>query len=215
MRKLALLAAATFAATALTATPASAQVVYTDCGPGTCFPGITDNINIDSGTVGHIGSTLFSFSSSTDTLAAQGSGQATLTSLDGLINQVTFTIQPGFYFQLAELNLQDQFSNSTQVTLTSSGGGSQTYTIDGNGANRFGIDYRPLGQLVSVSLSSVLGFGTLEQIRVGEIFQVGTPPPPPAVPEPATWAMMLMGFGATGVAMRRSRRRKGLLTQIA
>jgi len=213
MRKLAMLAAATLAATALSATPASAQVVYTDCGPGTCFPGITDNINIDTGTSGHIGSTLFSFSSSTDTLAAQGSGQATLTSLDGLINQVTFAIQPGFYFQLAELNLQDQFSNATTVTLTSSGGGSQTYTIDGNGANRFGIDFRPLGQLVSVSLSSTLGFGTLEQIRVGQIFPVGTPQS--AVPEPATWAMMLFGFGATGVALRRSRRRKGLLTQFA
>ncbi len=30
----------------------------------------------------------------------------------------------------------------------------------------------------------------------------------PSVPEPATWAMMLMGFGATGVAMRRTRRRQ-------
>ena len=34
-----------------------------------------------------------------------------------------------------------------------------------------------------------------------------------AVPEPGTWAMMLMGFGAAGVAMRR-RRRKPIL-QIA
>ena len=38
---------------------------------------------------------------------------------------------------------------------------------------------------------------------------------PPGVPEPATWAMMLLGFGATGVAVRRSRRRKALLEQIA
>jgi hypothetical protein len=33
------------------------------------------------------------------------------------------------------------------------------------------------------------------------------------VPEPATWAMMLMGFGATGFAMRR--RRRVLLPQVA
>lgn len=34
------------------------------------------------------------------------------------------------------------------------------------------------------------------------IVQIGTPPP---VPEPATWAMMLVGFGALGVAMRSRR----------
>lgn len=35
------------------------------------------------------------------------------------------------------------------------------------------------------------------------------------VPEPATWAMMLLGFGGIGIAMRRSRRRNGVLSQIA
>jgi hypothetical protein len=37
---------------------------------------------------------------------------------------------------------------------------------------------------------------------------------PPGVPEPATWAMMLLGFGAAGTALRRSRR-TGDLLQIA
>jgi hypothetical protein len=36
-----------------------------------------------------------------------------------------------------------------------------------------------------------------------------------AVPEPATWAMMLLGFGGIGVAMRRGRRKNALLAQIA
>ena len=36
----------------------------------------------------------------------------------------------------------------------------------------------------------------------------------PAVPEPSTWAMMLLGFGAMGVALRRGRR-TGKLAQIA
>jgi hypothetical protein len=39
----------------------------------------------------------------------------------------------------------------------------------------------------------------------------GTPP----VPEPATWAMMLLGFGAAGTAMRRSRRRNAQIAQLA
>ena len=36
----------------------------------------------------------------------------------------------------------------------------------------------------------------------------------PAVPESATWAMMLLGFGATGFALRR-RQRRAALPQIA
>lgn len=38
---------------------------------------------------------------------------------------------------------------------------------------------------------------------------------PAAVPEPATWAMMLLGFGGIGLAMRRSKRRSRALMQIA
>jgi hypothetical protein len=41
--------------------------------------------------------------------------------------------------------------------------------------------------------------------------------PRPAVPEPATWAMMLLGFGGIGMAMRRNRSRRSgtALMQIA
>ena len=44
------------------------------------------------------------------------------------------------------------------------------------------------------------------------LYTTGTPP---AVPEPATWAMMLVGFGAAGTALRRSRRRNGQIAQLA
>ena len=36
-----------------------------------------------------------------------------------------------------------------------------------------------------------------------------------AVPEPATWAMMLLGFGGIGFAMRRGRKHTGRLLQVA
>lgn len=35
-------------------------------------------------------------------------------------------------------------------------------------------------------------------------------PPPPVVPEPATWASMLLGFGVTGLVIRRRRRTERL-----
>lgn len=37
----------------------------------------------------------------------------------------------------------------------------------------------------------------------------------PAVPEPATWAMMLVGFGGMGAAMRRNRRKSATVMQVA
>ena len=39
--------------------------------------------------------------------------------------------------------------------------------------------------------------------------------PARGVPEPATWAMMLLGFGGIGMAMRRGRKQSGRLLQIA
>ena len=51
-------------------------------------------------------------------------------------------------------------------------------------------------------------FDILKQVRI-------IPSDSPAVPEPATWAMMLLGFGTAGAALRRSRRRDSRMLQIA
>jgi hypothetical protein len=56
----------------------------------------------------------------------------------------------------------------------------------------------------SITLDNVQGFSN------AALYTTGTPP---AVPEPATWGMMLMGFGAAGFAMRK--RRLPGLQQIA
>ncbi|HVF84272.1 MAG TPA: PEPxxWA-CTERM sorting domain-containing protein [Sphingomicrobium sp.] len=41
----------------------------------------------------------------------------------------------------------------------------------------------------------------------------GSPPPVPGVPEPETWAMMILGFGFVGAVLRR--RRRGSATEPA
>lgn len=43
------------------------------------------------------------------------------------------------------------------------------------------------------------------------LYQTGAPP---AVPEPATWAMLILGFGAVGGAMRAARKRRTTLAFV-
>jgi hypothetical protein len=52
---------------------------------------------------------------------------------------------------------------------------------------------------------SVVFGGTANQLVLDDIVLGFSP-----LPEPATWAMMLLGFGAVGAALRRTRRRKAI-----
>lgn len=67
------------------------------------------------------------------------------------------------------------------------------------------------GSLVRLNLSQTLGYsvaggqGNFGSQRLGT-FKVAA-----AVPEPSTWALMLLGFGAIGVSMRRRRKVAGKL----
>jgi len=82
-------------------------------------------------------------------------------------------------------------------------------------------DGHNLNQLLSGANFTSFAIRTTAPIAFFEIKQlsydpVGIPPPVGSVPEPATWAMMLLGFGGIGMALRRSRRRgKQALMQIA
>lgn len=64
-----------------------------------------------------------------------------------------------------------------------------------------------LGSTVTHSLQLTSGAGSSN----AQIFATGVG----AVPEPATWALMLFGFGGMGVALRRGRRNHVRLAQIA
>ena len=64
-----------------------------------------------------------------------------------------------------------------------------------------------LGNTSTTTLNFVNGQGSSN----AQIFGTGGT----HLPEPSTWAMMLFGFGAIGVSMRRSRRKNTLATQLA
>ena len=73
----------------------------------------------------------------------------------------------------------------------------------GSGTNDFIFPFAPnypaestQAQGISYAVGGALLSGS---VRINQL-------PPAAVPEPATWAMMLLGFGAVGMAMRRGRK---------
>ncbi len=74
-------------------------------------------------------------------------------------------------------------------------------------------DLRELYTLADLGLTAGTFTLTIEGTR-GASPQIGGHVDATAVPEPATWALMLLGFGAIGFAARRSRK-KAALAQIA
>ena len=86
------------------------------------------------------------------------------------------------------------FNDGLQAVFTSSSGAVQT--VGTAGTVNFGSGFSGITSFV---LSSANG-GTDRNFVIDNVKLAG------AVPEPATWVMMLLGFGAMGVSMRRHRK---------
>ena len=87
-------------------------------------------------------------------------------------------------------------------------GVSGSLALGANGANSFigfdsGSNAVPVNVVFSFSQQSSLD---VLSFQTGALTNV-TPTPAPAVPEPASWAMMILGMGAIGFAMRNAKRR--------
>jgi opacity protein-like surface antigen len=54
--------------------------------------------------------------------------------------------------------------------------------------------------------SFLVKYQGISGIAIYSTGNVAPPPPPPAVPEPATWALLISGFGLVGAAARRRNR---------
>ena len=143
-------------------------------------------------------------------LNIEAMGQATITAADSRLNNITFNLNSGSYSR-AEFNLNDIDNTDFFVLITSLFNGvlsetSQTFNAQMNGSNRFGVEAVDGATLTGLTITSSNGFGSLTQLRIA-------PGTFGAVPEPSTWALMLVGFGAIGASMRRRRAR--LIPQFA
>ncbi len=113
-----------------------------------------------------------------DVLWTQGATSVTIDALTS-VDALGFYAQPNpFASYLITLALMD---GSSLVQSVSGSGGAEFFGFTGGG-------------VASMTVSSDVDFA------IGDFFVR------PAVPEPQTWAMMMLGFAAVGMTMRRSKR---------
>ena len=188
---------------------ASAATIISCGGASSCITD-TDNVLLDSATNVAVGTGLtnttpgvpIEFTSTTDMLNLDASGQANISAVDEILNNLTFTLLGGAIFERAEFNLFDGADAPLSVTILTNTGSSETFDLASvNGANRFGITADAGESLSSVTFTSAVGFDSLRQLRIGGVTTPG------AIPEPATWLMMLIGFGLLGGVMRAAKRK--------
>jgi hypothetical protein len=215
MRVISSLAAA--AAVLAFAAPASATIII-DIGAGVLQP--EENVLFNNnptpgfeieGVTNQTG-TFVSFEGG-ETLVAAG-GQARLDSQDTRISS-TFTYRtvtnqlvgvdlsdPNLGFTSTEFRLFGGTATQATLTFVDTEGEVFTFTsaIPTNGFfNARAID----GQVIDYfSIATNGSLDDIRQIRLGGVVDVGGGT---AIPEPATWAMMIMGFGAAGSILRRRR----------
>jgi hypothetical protein len=171
--------------------------------PPDSLPGWTvnsGNVNVVNGT----------FSSSAGNLAFEGSQYLDLVGQGGVgsISQIFNTVS-GQLYNLSLVYSHNLFSGTPSASASFSVDGLAGVVTHSTGSTS-NLDWRPYsGSFVAAGSSTTLNFTNLTGGANEGIFLDAVSVN--AVPEPATWAMMLVGFGLVGGAMRSAKRRQKLI----
>ncbi|WOH53753.1 PEPxxWA-CTERM sorting domain-containing protein [Bradyrhizobium sp. sBnM-33] len=178
---------------------------------------ILQNLNL-SDTAEVTANTIFTGSSSgyvinitADVDVSTANGLAAINSIDDAITLLTFTPVIGTAFDTFSFRgqLNTNADQNIRVTVTDQHDDVFNFFITSNGNfAAIGIETVPLsGETIKkVTIEGLgLGFANIKQIGFGAA------PIAPAVPEPTTWAMMLIGFAGVGFIAYRRRSRGPLL----
>jgi hypothetical protein len=144
---------------------------------------------------GLAGSDLVTFTADVG-MDTDGNGESTYSADKGEIGALTIAFTN--FYRGVTFNLNVPNKGSTDFLLLVNGGAfSFTETGLGNGQNKFRLAATGSDFIHTLAFTFTgSGIDDIRQIRVKE---TGT------VPEPATWALMIVGFGGMGAALRRRR----------
>jgi hypothetical protein len=189
------------------ATPASATIVLAEASD---FQG---EIVLIDGAVGDTGLTILghtnqsnlsvTYDGNGETLEVLGTGQSQLSGAgDGLLNGLSYYMTNGELFDLTEFKISEP-SDTITFTVTDDEGVDFVFpniAIDPSGFQAFRGEDGQLIRKVSFIVDNGGDFEEFRQLRLAPI------------PEPATWAMMITGFGLIGGAIRRRRSSAAIVT---
>jgi hypothetical protein len=203
-------AMAAAAAALATAAPAAADIVFTQGN----VAGSLDTVLLSGGALdtfvnGTVGSnnTAVLFTG-TENIISPSSGQARIEAADGTLNSLNFNLTTAnLGFLAAEFNLNASVDGNTTITVTDQFGNQQAFfNISAAGENFFNL--RAInGQVINNVLITSTNLADIRQVRIGDVVRY-TPNVPGSVPipEPATWGLMIIGFGGVGALLRNRRR---------
>ena len=180
----------------LAATPAAATNILDNPGfeTGTLSPWYVGD-NVSGGTVWSVTDA----DSHSGTYSAEDTGNIELRQdfagvLGSSIGEVSFWAEHPIQGTNADLAFDFYYSDSTSAEFL--------VDLSGTDWNFFNVTAQ-LDPTKTLTGFSIFGNGTGDNpVTRADDFTIDVP----SVPEPATWAMMILGFGLTGFAMRRRRR---------
>jgi len=162
--------------------------------PGLSATTVTGTVN---------GGELVTLSSLTDVIDTSGGGESVFAADDGSMQQ--FSIQFANAYDAVTFDIFKPTGGQTAWTLSVYGTAVDLtgFTPLTKNTNKFTVDGNGIG-ITNLTFTFTPGEQDIREIRVGDkIITTG-------VPEPATWAMMLAGFGGMGALLRHRRRAAAL-----
>ena len=128
-----------------------------------------------------------------------------------------FTFTFGDSYSIGRINVTVDNNDDYLVTLFGPGGSLARTVLSSDGVvspaqgglESFSFDFAPF-TATSATISASGGDGNYGIAEAQFLVGAATTP----VPEPATWALMIIGFGLAGAALRRRQRTTGVLHAI-